>query len=115
VAIAAFKRADQTGPMETRALSAAPLAGGVVVHIAVVLNDTNNAMSMYRNGLPDGTVVWTDTLSLLVDVNNWLGRSQYLDPNLAATLFEFRIYNVALPQAAIQESFAGGTDPLFLN
>ena len=116
VAIAAFKRADQTGPMETRALSASALAGGVVVHIAVVLNDTANTMSLYRNGVLDGTpATWVDTLSLLADVNNWLGRSQYLDPNLTATLFEFRIYNVALSAAAIQESFAGGTDPLFLN
>ena len=114
-ALAAFKRADQTGPLETRAVSASPLAGGVMVQIAVVLDDTNNVMSMYRNGALDGTVAWADTLSLLDDVNNWLGRSQYVDPNLTATLFEFRIYNVALSPAAVQESFAGGTDPLFLN
>ncbi len=70
----------------------------------------------YRNGALDGSVAGTDSLSQLTDVNNWLGRSQYLgDPDLRGTLYEFRIYNTALSQAAIQASFMAGTDPLFLN
>jgi hypothetical protein len=81
-----------------------------------VLDDTNNQMLLYRNGTMEGMTAWTDSLSLLTDVNNWIGRSQYTgDPNLAATLHEFRIYNSALSSTAIRTSFMGGTDPAFLN
>ncbi len=116
VLFAAFKRANQAGTAETRALSPQTLTAGSMVQIAVVLDDASNQMSLYRNGALDGSVAWADSLSQLTDVNNWLGRSQYLgDPNLRGTLHEFRIYNAALSQAAIQASFMAGTDPLFLN
>jgi hypothetical protein len=116
VLFAAFKRANQSNTAETRALSPQPLASGAIVQIAVVLDDANNQMSVYRNGALDASIAWTDSLSLLTDVNNWLGRSQYMeDPNFSGTIHEFRIYDAALSQAAIRASFMGGTDPPFLN
>jgi hypothetical protein len=87
-----------------------------MVHLAVVLNHTGGQLSIYRNGAPDGSAAWTDQLSVLTDVNNWLGRSQWAgDPTFTGMLHEFRIYNVALSATAIQTSFMGGTDPAFLN
>ena len=116
VMFAAFKRADQTGPMETRAIAAAGLATGTMIQLTVVVDDAGNQLRLYRDGMADGTVTLHDSLSTLNDVNVWLGRSQYTaDPEFAGIFHEFRIYNVALTQAQIQAAFAGGTDPAFLN
>jgi hypothetical protein len=113
---AAFKTSAQVNTAETRALSAQTLTPGSMVHIAVVLDATNHQVSLYRNGNTDASTTWADSPSSLNDVNNWLGRSQYLeDPNLNATLHEFRIYDTALSAAAVRASFMGGTDPTFLN
>jgi hypothetical protein len=107
---------NQTGPMETRAVSATSVVSGPLTQIAVVVDDTNNQLNLYRNGALDASAVLTDPLSVLNDINNWIGRSQYSgDPHLGATIYDFRIYNVALPAASVQASFTGGTDPAFLN
>jgi uncharacterized protein len=51
------------------------------------------------------------SLSQLRDVNNWLGRSQFiLDPEFAGTYYDFRIYSTALTQAQISASLAAGPD-----
>ena len=71
---------------------------------------------LYRNGAFEGSVAFADSLSLLNDINNWLGRSQYaVDPSFSGTFHEFRIYNVALSAPAIQTSFLGGPDAGFLD
>jgi hypothetical protein len=111
----AFKRADQMIAQETDLEAAMPLASGVVVHVAGVIDDTNNMMYLYRDGAPQGSKAFADSLSLLTDINNWLGRSQYAgDPELGASLHEFRIYNAALSAAQIQASFAAGQNPAYL-
>src|SRR6266511_556220 len=116
VMFGAFKRANQDALYETRASSNQPLATGTMSHVALVVDDTNNLMSLYRNGVFEGSVAFGDSLSLLNDINNWLGRSQYVvDPSFSGTFHEFRIYNVALPAPAIQTSFFGGADPTFLD
>jgi hypothetical protein len=112
---AAFKRSDVTGPNETRAIGAGALPTTPMLQLTVVVDDANNQLLVYRNGTVDGMTAFTDSLSLLTDVNNWIGRSQYADPGFGGTLHEFRIYNVALTQAQVQAAFAGGTDPTFLN
>lgn len=110
-----FKRADQDSSQETRAASGQPLVAGAIVQVALVVDDANNAMSLYRDGALEGSVMFNDSLSMLNDVNNWLGRSQYAaDPSFGGTLYEFRIYNVALSASSIQASFAGGPDPAYL-
>jgi len=111
----AFKRANQTIAQETDLEAAMPLASGVVVHLAGVIDDTNNMMYLYRDGVAQGSKAFADSLSLLTDINNWLGRSQYAgDPELGGTLHEFRIYNAALSAAQIQASFAAGQNPAYL-
>jgi hypothetical protein len=111
----AFKRSDQTIAQETDLEATMPLASGVVVHVAGVIDDTNNMIYLYRDGAVQGSKAFTDSLSVLTDINNWLGRSQYAgDPELGATLHEFRIYNAALSAAQIQASFAAGQNPAYL-
>jgi hypothetical protein len=114
--LAAFKRADQDYSVETRAVSQlnTGLATGTVSHVAVVVDQAHMLMTLYRNGMPDGSVLFTDSLSLLQDINNWLGRSQYTsDPPFAGTLTEFRIYNAALAPDVIQASFTAGPNATF--
>jgi len=114
--LAAFKRSDQTGPTETRAVGAAALPMNTMVHIAVVLDSTNHLLSLYLNGAPDGSIAFPDSPAVLNDINNWLGRSQYsADPHFGGIYHEFRIYNAALTAAQVQASFMAGTDPAYLN
>jgi hypothetical protein len=114
--LAAFKRADQTFDVETRAVSIqmVGLATGAMSHVAVVVDPAHMLMTLYRNGAPDGTALFVDQLSVLSDVNNWLGRSQYGgDPAFAGTLHEFRIYDAALPPDVIMASFTAGPTAAF--
>jgi hypothetical protein len=109
VMLVGFKRADQTAAQETNLVSNAPMAANVQVHIAVVVDDTNHQMLLYRNGSFEKSVTFTDSLSSLTDVNNWLGRSQYIyDSGFGGSIQEFRIYNAALSAVSIQASFQDG-------
>lgn len=93
-----------------------PMPTGVITELAVVVDDQNNRLQLYLNGSFEGSATWSDSLSLINDVNVWLGRSQFVvDPELAATYHEFRIYNVALTAAQISLSAKAGPDPGFLN
>jgi len=115
VLFGAFKRADQDPLNETRSQSNLPLPAGVVVHVALVVDDAANQMLLYEDGAFENSAAYSDSLSMLNDVNVWLGRSQYAaDPSFGGTLHEFRIYNVALSAAAIQTSFVGGPNAPFL-
>ena len=62
---AAFKRSDVTGPNETRAIGAGALPTNTMLQLTVVVDNTNNRITVYRNGTADGTVAFNDTLSLL--------------------------------------------------
>jgi hypothetical protein len=100
---------------ETRVSASAPLPSGSLHHVAVVIDDTNDRMSLYLDGAQVGSVAFTSALSSLNDINNWLGRSQYAaDPELEGSLHEFRIYGAALSADQIAFSFADGPDPAYL-
>jgi len=63
----------------------------------------------------NGTSLPPVDLATIADENDWLGRSQYLqDAELAATLYEFRIYAGALTEELAAISFDAGPDPVFL-
>jgi hypothetical protein len=116
VIIAAFKRAEQTLAQEKRVYSALALTTGVMVEIAVVIDDTKHMMTLYRDGVFENASAFSESLATLNDINNWLGRSQDADdPAFAGTIHEFRIYAAALSQAAIQASAAAGPDAPLLD
>src|SRR5262245_35932465 len=77
VMFGAFKRADQAAVNETRASSNYPLETDAVVHIALSVDHVANVIALYHNGAFEGSIAFNDSLSLLNDINNWLGRSQY--------------------------------------
>lgn len=90
------------------------LPAGATSHVALVINDTSNVMSLYLNGTAM-TVSFEGALSSLLDENNWLGRSQFsADPEFSGDLIEFRVYNRALTGAQVQTSREAGPDPAFL-
>lgn len=108
------------GPLqETRvdAASALPVesvsAPAAASHVAVVIDDSADAMLLYMNGALEGSATLPGGLAAIDDVNNWLGRSNYeIDPALSGTLLELRIYQRALSAAQIATSFAAGPGAL---
>lgn len=91
------------------------LPTGTTSHVAAVVDDTHDLLSLYLDGTLQGSVAFRGELAALNDVNNWLGRSQFvIDNDLGATLYEFRIYSAALTEADLAASYAAGPDPATL-
>jgi hypothetical protein len=86
-----------------------------ISHVAAVIDDTHDTMSLYLNGSLEASTPFTQELSAIDNVNNWLGRSQFvIDDEFSGTLYEFRIYRAALTEAQVAASYARGPDPAFL-
>jgi uncharacterized protein len=76
-------------------------------HVAVTLSGGTG--TLYVNGAPVGTNTgMTLTPSSLGQTgNNWVGKSQYGDPYLSASIDEFQIYDRALTGAEVQALTTG--------
>jgi hypothetical protein len=84
------------------------------VHVAVVVDDQNNTLALYQDGVQVGSGTFAGHLSSLNDINNWLGRSQFTsDPELGGSIDEFRMYDAALTPAQLMTSFMAGPDAAF--
>jgi hypothetical protein len=81
-----------------------------VHHIAVTFDSSQ--LALYLDGSQKNAIGTGDrSLSSIDDRNNWLGRSQFEeDPELDATIHEFRIYDRALTATEIATSFERGPD-----
>ncbi len=89
----------------------APLPTELLVHVVAVVDDTNDSLSMYLDGVSQGELPFTGSLGSISYRNNWLGRSQYEgDPSFAGRMLDFRIYSAALSPALIAASLALGPD-----
>ena len=112
-----FPRAafSPNGPAnETFVTATQAIALNAQTHLAVVVDDANDIISLYLNGNPEGSVAWTGALSAINEVNAWLGRSNFaVDPEFNGILHEFRIYRVALNATQIRTSYVAGPDPAF--
>ncbi len=116
VMFGAFKRPDQVGVDETRALSTHAFPTGAMHQVVLVVDDTHNVMALYLDGALERSTPFNDSLSTLNDINNWLGRSQYaVDPSYDGTFYEFRIFNAPLSANAVLTVYLGGPDAAFLN
>ncbi|HHY83910.1 MAG TPA: hypothetical protein GYA07_00030, partial [Verrucomicrobia bacterium] len=95
------------------ASSVALTAGPDLIHYAVVYDPPNGVVRIYINGQRTGTAAVSLLLSVVQDVNNWLGRSQWSGDAMLNGLYdEFRIYNGPLLDADIAASYAAGPDAL---
>jgi hypothetical protein len=87
--------------------------GNVADHVAVVIDRVGASMQLYLNGVQVDVEPFAGDLGALDDVNNWLGRSNFLvDPALSATLMEFRVYSQALTPSQLSTSFLAGPGAL---
>ncbi len=90
------------------------LPEGELAHVALVVDDQNDSMSLYLNSVLEKQVAFLDKLSGINDVNNWLGKSQFgTDAELGGAIHEFRIYDAALNAAEIEVSFEAGPQAVF--
>lgn len=110
---AAFTNA---GPPEERTVNGpTPLPFGVASHIALVIDGVAQTLALYQDGkLLDAPAPTVDTkLALLNDVNNWIGRSQFVvDEEFQGTIDELRIYSAARTAEQIAAEFTAGPDTL---
>lgn len=102
------------------------LAVGTQEHIVVNLDQSfgmPGTLSVYRNGVLVGSSNIANNLDLahaitvfpvvpLTDNNVWIGRSQWPDPMLNASVNEFRIYNDVIAPSQIALNTALGPDNL---
>jgi hypothetical protein len=70
-------------------------------HVAVTKNGTTGALWVDGELLATNANLTLSPASLGTTTNNWIGRSQYADPLLQATVDEFQIYGRALSQPEI--------------
>jgi len=92
-----------------------PALEGGPHHFTVVVDDTNDHLSLYVDGLLGSTVLFAGALSDIQDSSCYLGRSHFTDdPYFAGALDEFRIHAIAFSAADVAFSEASGPNPAFL-
>jgi hypothetical protein len=109
---AAFTNA---GPPQERTVNApTALPFPLPNHIAVVIDGPAATLTLYQNGTLIETAPTVDTtLARLNDINNWIGRSQFIaDEEFQGTIDEVRIYSAARSAAQIADDIAAGPDQL---
>lgn len=84
------------------------LPTGQQFHIVVCYDFIAGTSMLYLNGQRVGAGLAMLPLNKIVDINVWLGRSNWPDPYFRGQFDEFRIYNGVLSDSAIAASFAAG-------
>ncbi|MDA7929951.1 hypothetical protein N9B63_03825 [Akkermansiaceae bacterium] len=99
---------------EEAADSAVASVTGQEYHVAGIWTSDGTGggqLTVYRDGVRESSRTTTFTPRDINDVNNWLGRSNWTADNyLNGDLNEFRIYEGAMNDAAVQASFEAGPD-----
>jgi hypothetical protein len=90
----------------------APARLSTGMHQVVVSFDAGDGtLNLYLDGELQGTrATGNASLSQIDDRNAWIGRANYDEPYFQGTLYEFRIYDTALDDAAIARSNDAGPD-----
>ncbi len=97
----------------TNTITRATMPANEKSHVALVWDPQAGQARMYVNGNFVGSTPLNMALTDLVDVNNWLGRSQYGgDAMFAGGYDEFRLYNRPLTPFELGESRLVGPDHL---
>ena len=109
----AFQDANTLGEVRVNAMEIFPTEK--LVEVAVVVDAAAQELRLYLDSREQPKIALTEPLSALEDVNNWLGRSQFAkDQRFGGSFLEFRIYDKALTQAELVDSYAFGDSPDFL-
>ena len=106
-----------TGPVDGDEETADTAVGSITTqeyHVAAVWTSDGiggGQLTVYRDGVQQTSRTTTFTPRDINDVNNWLGRSNWTGDNyLEGNLNEFRIYEGAMNDAAVQASYTAGPD-----
>lgn len=102
-----------TGPEEALDTGLASVTEQEYHVVSVWTSDGNGGgqITIYRDGVREGSRRTSITPRDINDVNNWLGRSNFTGDNyFNGDLNEFRIYDGAMNDEAVATSFAGGPD-----
>jgi hypothetical protein len=102
----AITNSGSGGEQRLNATSALPL--NTWSHLAVTLSGTTGTLYVNGTAVATNTAMTLHPASLGSTANNWIGRSQYADPFLSATVDDFHIYNRALTGSEVA-TLAGGT------
>jgi hypothetical protein len=96
---------------EYRLYGAGPLPDGEPVQVALVIDAAQDTFALYVDGQQVSSAPTGFELSDIDDVNNWLGRSQWVqDINLRGRYDEFRIYAAALSPRDVATLYRRGPD-----
>lgn len=101
------------GPIEQEVsvTSLQPARRDVAEHVACVVDAQTWTLSLFSEGMLQGSVMLPGTLSDLAPDSLWLGRSHFdYDPAFHGEILEFRIYDAALSSQQLQASAAAGPD-----
>jgi hypothetical protein len=122
VARVAFQGPTPQNPQREVLLPATrALIPGSTEHIVFTFDDAAKRLALYLDGeldaerTLDATTDPPMSLSVINDINNWLGRSQYeADADFGGSIDEFRIYSSALTALQVRTSNRAGPNPSFL-
>jgi hypothetical protein len=106
-----FAIKEGEGP-EMPVLEGPPLVVGQDSHVAVVYDTAAGAARLYLNGARVATGPISLPLSVVEDLNVYLGRAQWTDPKFAGEFIEFRIYEGTFLDDELAATFAAGPDQL---
>lgn len=106
-----FAIKEGEGP-EMPVLDGPPLVVGQDSHVAVVYDTAAGAARLYVNGARIATGPISLPLSVVEDLNVYLGRAQWTDPKFAGEFIEFRIYEGTFLDDELAATFAAGPDQL---
>lgn len=97
---------------ETPVLDTAPMVVGAQTHFAIVYDVPAAAAHLYINGVRAVSGAVTLPLTVVEDINVYLGRSAWTDSFFNGRYNEFRIYDGVLAGADIAATFAAGPNAL---
>ena len=108
-----FNVTTNSGAGENPVLDApTALPTNALTHVALSYNPVAGAVRMYMNGVRVGMAAGVIPLSGIIDVNNWLGKSNWGDPFFNGSFDEFRIYSGAMLDADVAADYAAGPNAL---
>ncbi len=104
----------EPGPGETQAIGTSRASLGAEHHFVVVFNDSADLLQLYFDGnLVASAGIAGRSLAQVLDINNWLGRSNFSgDANFDGLFNEFRIYDQALSGQQVLGNFIAGPNQL---
>lgn len=105
-------RDPRTGGEPTQLTASAPLPTGVEVYVAATYDYTGNLAVLYSNAVQVASGPAAVPTSLINDVNNWLGRSQWDDTTFVGSYNEFRIWEGALSAEQVAAHLAAGPNEI---